>query len=194
MGGSAVDPNAASTASAGMGPEQPMTELSQGLPQGYIVVLRWPAEALKARRLAILGVPRLLLVQEGAEPPVAGDGLQAWLRMPEDGGELEAHLSALARWAQAPKGPVRLDGHHRLFVGDRWVALSSTQARIVAALVASFGEVVTEGRLLEAGWPGSSPKSNNLRVQLFRLRERLASVGLELQSVRGQGLVLQRQP
>lgn len=131
-------------------------------------------------------------MQEGAEPPLSGDGLQVWLRLPADGGELEAHLTALAKSAQTPKGPVHLDGHHRLFVGDRWVALSSIQARIVGALVANLGEVVTEEALLEAGWPDRTPKSNNLRVQMVRMRERLVSVGLELQSVRGQGLVLQR--
>jgi DNA-binding winged helix-turn-helix (wHTH) protein len=60
--------------------------------------------------------------------------------------------------------------------------------------VADFGEVVSEARLLKAGWPDRSPSSNNLRVQLVRLRERLESLGLELQSVRGEGLVLQVDP
>jgi hypothetical protein len=61
-----------------------MRDLSDELSHGHLVALRWPAEAQEARRLANLGVPRLLLVQEGAEPPV------------------------------------------RLFVGERWVALSAT--------------------------------------------------------------------
>lgn len=180
--------------SAGTKAEDPASGAAGGMPSRHIVALRWPAEAVEARRLAILGVPRLLLVQHGAEPPVASDGLQAWLRLPADGGELEAHLCTLASSAPTPRGPVRLDEHHRLFVGDRWVALTATQARIAAALVADFGDLVTQDRLLRAGWPDAPPKPNNLRVQLLRLRERLGSVGLQLQSVRGHGLILQRRP
>ncbi len=156
-----------------------------------IVALRWPAEASEARRLAALGVPRLLLVPPGAEPPAGADGLEVWLRLPPDG-DVERELRRLAERAISADRTVRLDGDGRLFVGRRWIALSETQVRLASVMVSDFGEVVSERRLLEAGWPGEPRSTGNLRVQIFRLRARLPEVGLELQTIRGRGLVLQR--
>lgn len=156
-----------------------------------IVALRWPAEALEARRLAALGVPRLLLVQPGAEPPAGGDGLEVWLRLPLDGA-LDEQLCRLAERAISTDRTVRVDESGRLFVGRRWIALSEMQVRLASVMVSDFGEVVSERRLLDAGWPGGSRSAGNLRVQIYRLRARLLEVGLELQTIRGRGLVLQR--
>ena len=156
-----------------------------------IVALRWPAEAVEARRLAALGVPRLLLVQPGAEPPAGADGLEVWLRLPPDGA-LEEQLCRLAERAVSIDRAVRVDESGRLFVGRRWIALSETQVRLARVMVGAFGEVVSERRLLDAGWPEQSRTAGNLRVQIYRLRARLPEVGLELQTIRGRGVVLQR--
>lgn len=158
----------------------------------HIVALRWPAEAGEARRLSALGVPRLLLVQPGAEPPPSADGLEVWVRFPPDGGQLEEQLRELADRAVHTDHTVRLDDFGRLFVGHRWIALSEIQVRVVTVLLADFGQVVTEQRLLRAGWADQRSSSANLRVLIYRLRSRLQEVGLELQTVRGRGLVLQR--
>lgn len=47
-----------------------------------IVVLRWPEEEAAVERLAAAGVPRLLLVEAGADPPAGGDCREDWLRLP----------------------------------------------------------------------------------------------------------------
>lgn len=157
-----------------------------------IVALRWPEEAGEARRLAALGVPRLLLVQPGAEPPAGADGLEVWLRLPSDGGDFEEQLCLLSDRALSTDRTVHLDEFGRLFVGRRWIALSGIQMLLATILVADFGEVVSDQRLLEAGWPDGSGSAGNLRVQVYRLRQRLLEIGLELETIRGRGLVLQR--
>ena len=156
------------------------------------MVLRWPSQATEARRLGRLGVPRLLLIEDGVEPPDVGDDLEAWLRMPADDGELGRRLRWMAGKTRMPRDPVTMDDYGRVLVGTRWVALSATQARMAAVLVASFGEVVTVKCLIEAGWLDHPVTTNNLRGQISRLRKRLLTVGLVLQTVRGRGVVLQR--
>jgi hypothetical protein len=157
-----------------------------------IVALRWPADADEAKRLAALGVPRLLLVQPGAEPPAGADGMEVWMRLPTDRGDIEEQFCRLAERAVTTDRTVRLDGFGRLFVGQRWIALSEIQVRLIDVLLADLGEVVSERRLLESGWPERSRSAGNLRVQVYRLRTRLLEVGLELRTIRGRGLVLQR--
>lgn len=170
-----------------------MTETPSDGPLGeHVVVLRWPSQATEARRLGRLGVPRLLLVEDGVEPPDVGDDLEAWLRMPADDGELGRRLRWMAGRTRMPRDPVTMDDYGRLLVGTLWVALSASQARIAAVLVARFGEVVTEKCLIEAGWLDHPVTTNNLRGQISRLRKRLLTVGLVLQTVRGQGVVMQR--
>lgn len=163
-----------------------------GAARPSIVAVRWPAEAAEARRLAALGVPRLLLVHADAEPPAGADGLEVWIRLPPDDGAFEEQLRLLADRALSMDRTVHLDKFNRLFVGSRWIALSEIQARLASVLVADFGEVISELRLLDAGWPDQPRSAGNLRVQVYRLRARLLEVGLELQTIRGRGLVLQR--
>jgi DNA-binding response OmpR family regulator len=156
-----------------------------------IVALRWPAQANEARRLGALGVPRLLLVPPDADPPAGADDLEVWLRLPPDGGQIEERLCMVARKAASADRTVRLDEFGRLFVGQRWIAFSEIQVRLLRVLIANLGEVVSEEHLLQAGWPDHGSSANNLRVLIYRLRTRLLEVGLELRSVRGRGLVLQ---
>ena len=47
-----------------------------------VAVLQWPAEATEADRLNREGTPHLLLVAEGAAPPVTGSCLEDWLSLP----------------------------------------------------------------------------------------------------------------
>lgn len=156
-----------------------------------IAALRWPAQADEARRLAALGVPRLLLVEPDAEPPPGADGLEVWLRLPADGGDIDERLRLLAKRAATGDRTVRLDEFGRLFVGKRWIALSEIQVRLLKVLIADFGEVVSMEQLLRAGWPNGASSTDNLRVLIYRLRARLVELGLELRSVRGRGVVLQ---
>ena len=106
------------------------------------VVLRWPSDPNRRRELADLGIPRLLLVDSDAPPPVCTDPLEDWIRLPSDERDIDARMNALRARA----------------------------------------------------WPGGTGTPTGLRLQMTRLRRRIAELQLEIRSVRGKGYVLQNQP
>jgi DNA-binding response OmpR family regulator len=155
-------------------------------------VVRWPAEHSNRERLAAEGRPRLLLVAPDADPPDGRDCLEDWIRLPADDRDVAARLRALETRAARHQSVPETDARGRLtFQGD-WVALSPIEERIVSALAARFGEVVSRDELLTAGWPDeASPTDAALRVHLTRLRKEIAPLGLEIATVRGFGHVMQ---
>jgi DNA-binding response OmpR family regulator len=156
-----------------------------------VVVLRWPDERDQLPRLADARVPRLLLVEPGADPPVADDVLEDWVRLPSEDRDIRARLLTLRRRAvDTLSGPV-IDHHCRLMYRNKWVPLSPIEVRLATALAEDFGLLVTEKVLLESGWPSGPPTSNALRVHLHRLRQRVRPLGLELKAIRSQGWVMQ---
>jgi len=157
------------------------------------VLLRWPADEERRRLLAERGVPRLFLVDGGAAPPVCADPLEDWIRVPCEERDLEARMAALRARAPTatPETPPRLDGNGRLLRGGRWVPLSPIEERLCRLLIGEFDAVVSDRRLMAGAWPGGSGTSTGLRLQVTRLRRRVADLGLEIRSVRGKGYVLQ---
>jgi hypothetical protein len=157
------------------------------------VVLRWPSDPDRRRQLADFGVPRLLLVDSTAPPPVCADPLEDWIRLPADERDIDARLNALRVRARngGPSARPALDGHGRLLRGGRWVALSPTEEQLCTLLIGEFGEVVSDRLLLDQAWPGGTGTPTGLRLQMTRLRRRIADLGLEVRSVRGKGYVLQ---
>ena len=161
------------------------------------VVIRWPAEQLVAEQLATRGVPRLLLVDADSEPPLSVDPLEDWVRLPVEARDLDAKLAALRKraevWSTASQPPV-LDGNGRLLLGSKWVTLSPIEEQLTEVLLERFGEVVGDDQLMAQGWPDVAGSPTALRVQLMRLRRRVAALGLEIRTVRGRGYVLQFVP
>jgi len=157
------------------------------------VLLRWPADEERRRLLAERGVPRLFLVDGGAAPPVCADPLEDWIRVPCEERDLEARKREGSARAPAatPETPPRLDGNGRLLRGGRWVPLSPIEERLCRLLIGEFDAVVSDRRLMAGAWPGGSGTSTGLRLQVTRLRRRVADLGLEIRSVRGKGYVLQ---
>ena len=157
------------------------------------VVLRWPSDPARRRELAELGVPRLLLVDSDAPPPVCTDPLEDWVRLPSDERDIDARMNALRARASAwaPSTRPELDGHGRLLRGGRWVPLSPTEEQLCTLLIGDFGEVVSDTDLMARAWPEGTGTATGLRLQMTRLRRRIAELGLEVRSVRGKGYVLQ---
>src|SRR5437763_3254886 len=60
-----------------------------------VAVLHWPEEAPEAARLAAAGLPRLLLVDAGNDPPESDDCQEDWVRLPADDRDVAARLRAL---------------------------------------------------------------------------------------------------
>jgi hypothetical protein len=157
------------------------------------VVLRWPADETRRRDLASLGVPRFFLVDGGAAPPVCADPLEDWIRLPADERDIDARMTALR--ARASTGTTsarpRLDGNGRLLRSNRWVPLSPIEEQLCGLLIGEYGAVISDSRLMAAAWPNGTGTPTGLRLQMTRLRRRIADLGLEVRSVRGKGYVLQ---
>ncbi|MFI6466659.1 response regulator transcription factor [Streptomyces sp. NPDC050538] len=97
--------------------------------------------------------------------------------------ELAARLrAALHRTAPpptAPEGDLVLDPlHHAIGVQDTRVALTPTEFRLLAALMAASGGIVTRRDLIRAAWPeGARVHDNTLDQYLTRLRRKLRETG-----------------
>src|SRR6185312_2399773 len=108
-------------------------------------------------------------------------------------------VRALARRAPAadderPGSELRLDpGTHAARAGDRQVALTPTEFRLLAALAARPGEVVRRRELTAAAWPdGAIVHDNTLDTYVGRLRRKLRELGVadEITTARGIGYSL----
>ena len=154
--------------------------------------MRWPLERERLERLRAEGRPRLVLVEDGAPPPVSADVLEDWIRVPAEEVDLRARADGLARRADAQAAPPTLDGDGVLRVESRWVALPPVEARLVAALLNRIGAVVSRDALARAGWPSGAPGRNALDVHVLRLRRRLSGVGIAIRTVRSRGYLLER--
>lgn len=109
--------------------------------------------------------------------------------------EVLARLRALLKRSVSASGAlgdgVVLDpASHALTGPDAEVALTPTEFRIVAALLAASGDVVRRRELVTAAWPaGAIVAENTLDQYVARLRRKLIQAGSsrELRTVRGVG-------
>lgn len=157
-----------------------------------VVLLAWPSEEERRRALAAEGVPRLLLVDADAPAPEVTDCIEDWIRMPDGQRDIDARRRGVAaRAAQAGGRGVRLDTDGVLRSGDDWVSLPPVESRLMEALLANRGAVVSRESLTRAGWPSRVPGRNALDVHMVRLRRRLDALGLAISTVRSRGYMLE---
>lgn len=154
-----------------------------------VVVLRWPEQGAERERLERLGVPRLLIVEAGVEPPSSESCLEDWLRLPADDCDVRARLLSLSRRAARHPMLPTLDDVGQLTHRGASVFLSPVDQRVAAVLVESFGTAVRDCDLARRAWPAGSSEQT-LRVHISRLRRRLAQLGLTITSVRNVGYVM----
>jgi two-component system, OmpR family, response regulator len=99
--------------------------------------------------------------------------------------ELVARLQALLRRGggdgAVEGGGLRLDPvRHAVAVGERAVALTPTEFRVLARLLARSGEVVRRRELVHAAWPaGAIVHDNTLDAYISRLRRKLRELGAD---------------
>ncbi|KAA0233306.1 MAG: hypothetical protein JJLCMIEE_00421 [Acidimicrobiales bacterium] len=169
-----------------------------------VALLRWPSEQPRRAQLSHAGLPRLLVVEPEAAPPLSADELEDWVRVPIDEVDFEARVAGLrrrydthlTRSAAAASGvdlcpgPV-LDADGVLRLGAGWVCLPPVEARLAAALLDRLGVVVSREALSRAGWPGKVPARNSLDVHVLRLRRRISPLSLVIHTVRSRGYVLE---
>jgi len=156
-----------------------------------VVLVRWPEEEARLERLRAAGSPRLLLVGEDLAAPEPVDPLEDWIRLPAGEDDLRVRVSTLATRAGGITAAPAVDEDGLLRFRGRWVTLSPVERALAGALVDRFGAVVGRDTLVRRAWAGGNPTRNALDVHMLRLRRRIATLGLEVRTVRARGYVLQ---
>jgi hypothetical protein len=156
-----------------------------------VAVLRWPSQDEARASLARRSVPRLLLVEAGAQPPSDGDCLEDWTRLPANAEDIRVRLRTLANRAAEHSSLPELDEFGQLSYRGRRAQLSPTEERIIRRLLEDFGSPVDDAELAALGWPQGAPNKGALRVHLSRARRRIEPVGLEILSRRNVGHLIQ---
>ncbi|MGH2719657.1 MAG: helix-turn-helix domain-containing protein [Actinomycetota bacterium] len=180
-----AEPLAGARPVTGAGPVPGARPLTGAEPLADVVILRWPEEESSLQRLRDLGRPRLLIVgPETAAPPVA-ECDEDWIRLPADDADVRVRHAL----------PPRAKGDGRLTYRRRWVGLTGTEERLAQLLCRDFGEVVDHEAIAAAaapsGDPGRPATANGLRVNISRLRKRIAPLGLVVRRIHNRGYVLE---
>ncbi len=116
---------------------------------------------------------------------------------------LLARVAALLRRAEPPEpepqilqaGPVRLDvGRHELMVDDIPVTATATEFRLLRALIAANGRVLSRGQLIDNVLGSSvAVTDRTIDVHITALRKKLGPAAGWIQTIRGVGYTF-RQP
>jgi DNA-binding response OmpR family regulator len=156
-----------------------------------VELVPWPADEHRRQSLARAGVPRLLVVSDGADAPTALGLDEDWVRVPVEEGDIVARLQRLARVLERLQHdhPV-IDANHIVHFGGTSVLLSPAQAALVTALLECPGQVVDRTRLEATVWPDGAPGPKALDGVVFRLRRRLQGLGLVIRSSQARGFAL----
>jgi DNA-binding response OmpR family regulator len=158
-----------------------------------VELVRWPAEQERLNQMREEGTARLVLVAEGASPPLTIDVLEDWVRLPAIEEDIESRLRVLDDRVRANSAGAQpeLDENGLLHFGGRWVPLPPVEMRLIAAMLDRYRAVVSREALGRAGWPDSVPGRNVLDVHIVRLRRRVSDLGLVIRTVRSRGYLLE---
>lgn len=148
-------------------------------------LVQWPAEVNRRDDLRAAGIPRLLVVAEGAMPPDDIDIDEDFVMLPSNERDVAIRLENLgARVRDA----VHLDGP--VVISERGrVVLTERESRAMEMLLERRGQMVSRAALVEVvGGPSISERQ--LHDVMYRLRTRLKPLGLDVFSSRSKGYTL----
>lgn len=159
-----------------------------------VEIVHWPEEAEHLTRLRLAHRPRLVIVDVDVEPPDPPDALEDWVRTTTPIGDIEIRTAQIARRAAVAatggSGARDLSDLGVFTWRRRTVVLSPIETRLTRALLFADGTVVPRQALEAAGWPGTSVRRSTFDTSIARLRRRLATVGLDLRTIRNRGYML----
>jgi len=147
-------------------------------------LVRYPAEADRLAEYRRSGVPRLLVVEAGASPPISADACEDWVRAVVSREDLRVRIAALRARRNRLRVP-QVDPTGVLRVGGRAVALSPTETALLDELTAK--EDLADRLPQCAGLA----RRNALHLHITRIRRRIEPLGLSIRTVRGRGYVLE---
>jgi len=156
-----------------------------------VVFVRWPAQSELRTRCRNKGVPRLLVVEGGAQPPISNDPIEDWVRPPVSRCDLRARVAALQKRFNHSQVPT-VDSTGTLSFGRHSITVSATQADLLRLLIDRFGKVVYRVEItqyLASRTP--APNRNSLDLHIMRLRRRLLPIDLSIRTVWGRGYLLE---
>jgi len=158
-------------------------------PDDDVQLVAWPAGQARREQLVRAGVPRLLVVEEGALPPDEWDDLEDWVRAPIDIEEAAYRAETLrGRLRDRAGGVVVDDGLIRR--DDAWLSLTPTQLALTRALLGHASRIVTRDDLAQVFEDaGGTPSAVAFSSCITRLRAKLAEIDLVLH-VLGEGRFL----
>ena len=194
---------------------QALDAWASGQPDVVMLDLTLPGldglQVLHKARQAGFSTPVIILTARGT----VGDrvlglktGADDYLPKPFDLDELEARLHALARRpAPAPAPPssnilqrpafcgLRMDpASGAVYFQDTPVELAPREAALLRALLERPGHAIAKERLLELVFPNASDvQSEAIEVVVYRLRKKIAHMGVQLVTLRGLGYLLKAQ-
>jgi two-component system, OmpR family, response regulator len=158
-------------------------------------------EVLRRMRARGLSIPVLIVtVRDAIDDLVLGldVGADDYITKPFHLYEFEARVRALIRRGHVSSsssivnGRVRLDlAGRRLFADDQPLDLTAREFALIELLILRAGRVVTRQQIIDNlyGWEDNS-SSNTIEVFIHRLRRKLAETGLDIQTVRGMGYLV----
>ncbi|MER7187330.1 winged helix-turn-helix domain-containing protein [Streptomyces hyaluromycini] len=154
-------------------------------------VLRWPVEGQELEQLRRRGTLRLLVVENGATPPVPSDSREDWIRAPVSRADFAARVAALRARAGTHRIPV-LDQDGLLRYGSRMVPVSATQMNLLQPLVERYGTLVARHELIALLHARRGTASQNaLDLHIMRIRRKVVALGLRIRTANGRGYLLE---
>jgi hypothetical protein len=105
-----------------------------------VVLVRWPGESDRLAQLRQEGRPRLLLVDSDTPPPLTGDALEDWIRVPAREADVRARIAVLSMRAgmNGSAAEPALDDDGVLRFRGQWVSLPPVEARLTRALLERY--------------------------------------------------------
>jgi DNA-binding response OmpR family regulator len=148
-------------------------------------------EANRREHYRKLGVLRLLVLDQNHAPPKCLDIREDWIRVPATRQDLWARIATLRARAQRISVP-SLDQDGVLRMHGRSVTVSLTEANLLAAFIADYGEIVARealrARVVDDGGLASR---NALDLHIKRIRRRIQPLGLSIRTAWGRGYILE---
>ncbi|MEV5879660.1 winged helix-turn-helix domain-containing protein [Streptomyces sp. NPDC052101] len=136
-------------------------------------------------------MPRLLVVEAGAQPPTSNDPVEDWVRPPVSRDDLEARVKALQNRFDSYRAPT-IDSTGTLSFGHHSITVSTTQTGLMRLLIDRFGDVVHRTEFVQC-FARRTPtlNRNSLDLHIMRLRRRLLPIDLSIRTVWGRGYMLE---
>ena len=155
-----------------------------------VKLVRWPAEQQLRERLQLMGIPRILVIEGGCNPPTCRDTKEDWVRAPVSRADLEARMATLRTRTRVDRVP-EVDPIGVVRFLSKSTAVSPTEADLLECLSRRFGEVVSRDDLAECLPERNGSRRNALDLHIMRMRRRIRPLGLVIRTVWGQGYLLE---